>query len=66
MQYECQNKGKLDNLICLLIGKQLVGEAGQAANLGVDVIMRQDLYGHYYGLINRNLDPNPVCCRLNN
>lgn len=32
---------------------------GLAAQMGVDVVMRQTLYGYYYSLLDINMDPNP-------
>jgi len=33
---------------------------GLAARMGINVVMRQTLYGYYYCLLDINMDPNPV------
>ena len=48
-------------IIFLLYHKQMDGQAGVSAREGLGVIMRQTFYGGYYGLIDENLMPSPVC-----
>ena len=37
---------------------------GLSAREGVSVVIRQVLYGHNYGLLDTDMNPNPVSVRL--
>lgn len=37
---------------------------GLSAKMGVDVVVRQTLYGNNYSLLNKDMYPNPVSVRL--